>query len=182
MGMRGAALPRAATRPAGSHSLASRPRQAHQRPRRGGGRERSAAHPGAEIEAVLHRFPNVVLWINGHTHRNTVRRGPTHGPVGRLLGGDDRFADRVAQPGAPRRDRRQRQRHPLRLCTMVDHAAPADPSDADGLCGSPRSTANWPLTTHTEAWSRASRVSLSTATSSWSSPRRLIFKWEPHRC
>jgi metallophosphoesterase (TIGR03767 family) len=40
------------------------------------------AHPGpdgepwlgaAELVALLHRFPNVVLWLNGHTHANTVR-------------------------------------------------------------------------------------------------------------
>ena len=34
---------------------------------------------GDEVEALLHRYPNVVLWVNGHTHRNQVvphaRRG-----------------------------------------------------------------------------------------------------------
>ena len=39
-------------------------------------------HPGpegepligaAELVALLHRFPNVVLWLNGHTHTNAVR-------------------------------------------------------------------------------------------------------------
>ena len=35
---------------------------------------------GAEILALLHRFPNVVLWLNGHTHLNAVRprRDPRH--------------------------------------------------------------------------------------------------------
>jgi len=28
---------------------------------------------GAELVAQLHRFPNVVLWLNGHTHTNAVR-------------------------------------------------------------------------------------------------------------
>ncbi len=28
---------------------------------------------GADIAARLHRFPNVVLWLNGHTHTNAVR-------------------------------------------------------------------------------------------------------------
>jgi metallophosphoesterase (TIGR03767 family) len=41
-----------------------------------------AAHAGpagepllgaAELLALLHRFPNVVLWLNGHTHTNAVR-------------------------------------------------------------------------------------------------------------
>ncbi len=27
----------------------------------------------AQLEAMLHRFPNVVLWLNGHTHTNGVR-------------------------------------------------------------------------------------------------------------
>jgi len=46
-------------------------------------------HPGpggepligaAELVALLHRFPNVVLWLNGHTHTNAVRprRDPDH--------------------------------------------------------------------------------------------------------
>ena len=39
-------------------------------------------HPGpggepligaAELVALLHRFPNVVLWLNGHTHTNAIR-------------------------------------------------------------------------------------------------------------
>lgn len=28
---------------------------------------------GADVLALLHRFPNVVLWLNGHAHANTVR-------------------------------------------------------------------------------------------------------------
>jgi metallophosphoesterase (TIGR03767 family) len=28
---------------------------------------------GADVLALLHRFPNIVLWLNGHTHTNTVR-------------------------------------------------------------------------------------------------------------
>ena len=28
---------------------------------------------GAGLVALLHRFPNVVLWLNGHTHTNTIR-------------------------------------------------------------------------------------------------------------
>jgi metallophosphoesterase (TIGR03767 family) len=27
----------------------------------------------AELLALLHRFPNMVLWLNGHTHTNTIR-------------------------------------------------------------------------------------------------------------
>ncbi|HEY5359073.1 MAG TPA: TIGR03767 family metallophosphoesterase [Streptosporangiaceae bacterium] len=39
-----------------------------------------------ELTALLHRYPNVVLWLNGHTHINAVRarRGPadSEGPAG----------------------------------------------------------------------------------------------------
>jgi metallophosphoesterase (TIGR03767 family) len=31
---------------------------------------------GAGLVALLHRFPNVVLWLNGHTHTNTIRPRP----------------------------------------------------------------------------------------------------------
>ena len=31
---------------------------------------------GADLVALLHRFPNVVLWLNGHTHTNTIRPRP----------------------------------------------------------------------------------------------------------
>jgi len=34
--------------------------------------------PGSELVALLHRFPNVLAWVNGHTHRNVLR--PHHGP------------------------------------------------------------------------------------------------------
>ncbi|RVW04708.1 TIGR03767 family metallophosphoesterase [Rhodococcus spongiicola] len=29
--------------------------------------------PGSEVVDLLHRFPNVLAWVNGHTHRNKVR-------------------------------------------------------------------------------------------------------------
>lgn len=37
-------------------------------------------HAG-DVEALLHRFPNVIAWVNGHTHSNTVRanRGASGG-------------------------------------------------------------------------------------------------------
>jgi metallophosphoesterase (TIGR03767 family) len=37
----------------------------------------------AELLALLHRFPNVVLWLNGHTHANTVRPRPSPADPGR---------------------------------------------------------------------------------------------------
>lgn len=35
---------------------------------------------GTKVRELLLRFPNVVLWVNGHTHRNTVT--PHRGPAG----------------------------------------------------------------------------------------------------
>jgi len=37
----------------------------------------------AELEAVLHRFPNLVLWLNGHTHTNGVQARPNPDQPGR---------------------------------------------------------------------------------------------------
>jgi metallophosphoesterase (TIGR03767 family) len=37
---------------------------------------------GAELTALLHRFPNVVLWLNGHTHLNAVRARPAPAGAG----------------------------------------------------------------------------------------------------
>jgi hypothetical protein len=31
---------------------------------------------GDGLVALLHRFPNVVLWLNGHTHTNAIRPRP----------------------------------------------------------------------------------------------------------
>jgi hypothetical protein len=111
-----------------------------------------------EIESLLHRFPNVILWVNGHTHRNAVR--PRLDPQGR----------HPCRPGTPRAEpawvpvwvwhpRGTRgfwevttsslidwpcQARMVEIvsngdgtlsvfCTMVDHAAPPDPQSADGL-------------------------------------------------
>ena len=64
---------------------------------------------GAEVLALLHRHPNVVLWLNGHTHLNAVRprRGPARSRP-RFLGGDDEQHRRLALPGPARGDRRGR--------------------------------------------------------------------------
>jgi hypothetical protein len=37
----------------------------------------------AELEALVHRYPNVVLWLNGHTHTNGVRARPSPHQGGR---------------------------------------------------------------------------------------------------
>lgn len=40
---------------------------------------------GAEVAALLLRYPNVILWVNGHTHRNDVL--PHARPSGSVAGG-----------------------------------------------------------------------------------------------
>jgi len=107
---------------------------------------------GPEVESLLHRFPNVILWVNGHTHRNAVRPRPD------LL---SRHPSRLSghPRGHPSLRRGTRgfwevttsslidwpcQARMVEIvsngdgtlsifCTMVDHAAPPDPPSADGL-------------------------------------------------
>lgn len=46
-------------------------------------RPTEARHTGKELVALLHRFPNVVAWVNGHTHENHVTPQPdTSGKTG----------------------------------------------------------------------------------------------------
>jgi metallophosphoesterase (TIGR03767 family) len=40
---------------------------------------------GTEVAALLLRYPNVIMWVNGHTHRNQVL--PHARPAGALVGG-----------------------------------------------------------------------------------------------
>ncbi len=73
---------------------------------------------GPAVRDLLLRFPNVVLWVNGHTHRNTrhaVRAEEERQGARRLLGGQHGSARRLAAAGPHRRARRQPQRHPVHL-------------------------------------------------------------------
>ncbi len=89
---------------------------------------------GPEIEALVHRFPNVVLWVNGHTHVNTVKPRPD--PTGRSAGFWEvttsslmdwpcqaRLLEVVSNGDGTL----------SLLCTMVDHAAAIDPADESGV-------------------------------------------------
>jgi metallophosphoesterase (TIGR03767 family) len=89
---------------------------------------------GPKLEALLHRFPNTVLWVNGHTHRNRVRPRPD--PSGRTPGFwevttsslidwpcQSRLIEIVANGNGTLSI----------VSTMVDHAAPADPREAEGV-------------------------------------------------
>jgi metallophosphoesterase (TIGR03767 family) len=85
----------------------------------------------AEILALLHRFPNVVLWLNGHTHRNAVRprRDPDHPALGfwevttcAIVDWpcQARLVELIDSGGC------------LSIfCTMVDHDTPAAPRSLD---------------------------------------------------
>jgi metallophosphoesterase (TIGR03767 family) len=89
---------------------------------------------GPRVEALLHRFPNTVLWVNGHTHRNRVRPRPD--PSGRTPGFwevttsslidwpcQSRLIEIVGNGDGTLSI----------VSTMVDHDAPADPREADGV-------------------------------------------------
>ena len=89
---------------------------------------------GPEVEQMLHRFPNVILWVNGHTHRNAVRPHPD--PAGRTVGFwevttssllDWPCQARLVEIAANNDDTLSI------FCTMVDHAAPADPAAAESV-------------------------------------------------
>jgi metallophosphoesterase (TIGR03767 family) len=45
------------------------------------GNPREPRHLGPEIVALLQRFPNVIAWINGHTHGNSIESRPGPTPV-----------------------------------------------------------------------------------------------------
>jgi metallophosphoesterase (TIGR03767 family) len=84
-----------------------------------------------EIRSLLHRFPNVVAWLNGHTHEHRITPRPdpasrtpgfweiTTGSImdwpvqGRLVELVDNGGGSVSV-----------------ICTVIDHAAPPDPASA----------------------------------------------------
>jgi len=86
---------------------------------------------GTEILALLHRFPNVVLWLNGHTHANAVcpRRDPDHPARGfwevttcAVMDWpcQTRLVELIDAGG-----------YLSIVCTMVDHDAPVAPGSLD---------------------------------------------------
>jgi len=88
----------------------------------------------AEVEALVHRFPNVVLWASGHRHVNKVWARPD--PAGRTAGfwevstsaASDwpcqvRLFELTVSPWGKL----------AILTTMLDADAPADSAEADGL-------------------------------------------------
>jgi metallophosphoesterase (TIGR03767 family) len=95
-----------------------------------GGRPRVLA---AEIAALLHRFPNVAAWINGHTHVNAVVPRPD--PSGRTAGfWEVTTCSQIDWPGQTRLfEIIDNDNGTLSIITtMVDHAAPIRPADGEG--------------------------------------------------
>ena len=87
-----------------------------------------------QVEALVHRFPNVVAWVNGHTHDNVITPRPdpakkTNGfwDIGTAAHIDWTSQSRIVEL-AVRRD------GSISIwCTLFDHDAPADPRGLAGL-------------------------------------------------
>jgi metallophosphoesterase (TIGR03767 family) len=118
-----------------------------------------AGHPGpggervlgaADLLALLHRFPNVVLWLNGHTHANSVqaRRNPDNPGRGFWEVTTCAVIDWPCQTRIV--ELVDRGGYLSIVCTMVDHDTPAGPRSldtTDGLASLHRElAANVPLT------------------------------------
>ncbi|MEU9130591.1 TIGR03767 family metallophosphoesterase [Kitasatospora sp. NPDC048540] len=87
-----------------------------------------------ELIRVLHRFPNVVLWLNGHTHRNTAR--PWRSPAGDGRGFWEVTTCAVMDWPCQTRLVELLDNGDGTLsvrCTMLDHDAPLQPGPDNGL-------------------------------------------------
>jgi hypothetical protein len=102
-----------------------------------------------EMLALLHRFPNVVLWLNGHTHLNAVR--PRFHPGNPERGFWEVTTCAVIDWPCQTRlvEFVDRGSYLSVVCTMVDHDTPAAPASLetrDGLASLHRElAANVPL-------------------------------------
>jgi metallophosphoesterase (TIGR03767 family) len=86
---------------------------------------------GADVLALLHRFPNVVLWLNGHTHTNAVRARRDPDDPGRGFWEVTTCAI-VDWPCQTRLvELADSGDHLAIVCTMVDHDAPLRPASLE---------------------------------------------------
>jgi metallophosphoesterase (TIGR03767 family) len=93
-------------------------------------------YTGDELVSVLHRYPNIVAWVNGHHHVNQIE--PIPDPTGRTQGfWDINTCSHVDWPSMARIiELVDNNDGTLSLfCTMIEHAAPAetDPNDLSVL-------------------------------------------------
>lgn len=91
-------------------------------------------HTASTVEALVHRFPNVILWVNGHTHENAIVPRPD--PEGKTNGFWDVTTAAICDWPCQAR-LIEIVWHPGDLIsifgTIVDHSGPANPSAAEGL-------------------------------------------------
>ena len=87
-----------------------------------------------EVRALLHRFPNVVLWLNGHRHRNAIelRRPADERDGGFWEVSTAAMADWPSQARLVELTGNHDGTLSI-LCTMLDHAGDADPRDDEGV-------------------------------------------------
>jgi metallophosphoesterase (TIGR03767 family) len=85
----------------------------------------------ADVLALLHRFPNVVLWLNGHTHTNTVR--PRRDPADQARGFWEVTTCAVVDWPCQTRvvELLDQGDHLSIVTTMVDHDSPLAPAALD---------------------------------------------------
>ena len=89
---------------------------------------------GPEVEELVHRFPNVILWVNGHSHANRIVPRPD--PEGKTNGFWDVTTSGICDwPTQSRLIEITDNGNGLLsiFCTMVDHAAPPVPRGDRGV-------------------------------------------------
>jgi metallophosphoesterase (TIGR03767 family) len=94
---------------------------------------REGLHGGRELTTLLHRFDNVVLWLNGHTHVNAVRPRPNPRSPGRGFWEVTTCAivDWPCQARVVELLARGEDTLSI-VCTMLDHGAPVRHEGAEG--------------------------------------------------
>ncbi|GLW29295.1 TIGR03767 family metallophosphoesterase [Actinoplanes regularis] len=85
---------------------------------------------GAQVRDLLLRYPNVIAWVNGHTHRNQVL--PHARPSGAAVGGGFWEINTAAHIDWPQQSRIVEVVDNLDdtlsiFCTIVDHSGPISP-------------------------------------------------------
>jgi len=87
-----------------------------------------------QVEALVHRFPNVIAWVDGHTHDNVIT--PMPDPSGLTAGfwdiGTAAHIDWTSQSWIVEIAHRTDGALSI-ICSMVDHASHPDPGGLVGL-------------------------------------------------